>query len=101
MVIVLCRCRKFQWRKKAFRLCPPLHQNKGLILVCPHLILRRNVLISHVCPLLNLSLSLDSRIFRNLSQKVDNVKKEEYERIFIVRNLAGLWTSRNLNRSRR
>ncbi|XP_022236964.1 uncharacterized protein LOC111084588 [Limulus polyphemus] len=55
MVIVLCRSRKFKWHKKAFRLRLPFHQNKGLILVCPLLILRRNVLTSHLCPLPNLS----------------------------------------------
>ncbi|XP_022245542.1 uncharacterized protein LOC111086559 isoform X4 [Limulus polyphemus] len=84
MVIVLCCSRKFKWHKKAFGLRLPFHQNT-LILVCPLLILRRNVLMSHLYPLPNLSLSLNSRISRNLSRKVEKVKIEEHERVFFVR----------------
>ncbi|XP_022245541.1 uncharacterized protein LOC111086559 isoform X3 [Limulus polyphemus] len=83
MVIVLCCSRKFKWHKKAFGLRLPFHQNT-LILVCPLLILRRNVLMSHLYPLPNLSLSLNSRISRNLSRKVEKVKIEEHERVFFV-----------------
>ncbi|XP_022245539.1 uncharacterized protein LOC111086559 isoform X2 [Limulus polyphemus] len=92
MVIVLCCSRKFKWHKKAFGLRLPFHQNT-LILVCPLLILRRNVLMSHLYPLPNLSLSLNSRISRNLSRKVEKVKIEEHERVFFVRKQFKLFGS--------